>query len=325
MLAGTGDSSVHAFDTSNDERSNDRRKEFPCSLVSGDQENGSHSISANFESSSNCTLPRERGSRNVLLHVEATFAITPSLLIGRSRWSFIRQPQSLLEEFYWLRVFFFEYPYRVGLKYLVFHNGGKISHDDSENLFPFDHFRSHLQKVRAGLRVVLGAGAHQVFSGRRGNTVGGLVSLEPVPTAGGPDVLPNPCPSLIRSLPSLTQYQSRPQFRRCRNQHQHFPESRHACPVRKPCSTRTSCIPKRRFWVLQPTKPVKSNGGSRNPLLPGHAFYSYAERRPKRSIRTWFDVVFNTCQVFALICMGTMLRQSYATRRRSQVHRYPLK
>jgi hypothetical protein len=33
------------------------------------------------------------------------------------------------------------------------------------------------------------------------------------------------------------------------------------------------------------------------------------------------DVVFNTCWVFALICVGTMLRQSYLTRRRPQVLR----
>jgi len=33
------------------------------------------------------------------------------------------------------------------------------------------------------------------------------------------------------------------------------------------------------------------------------------------------DVVFNTCWVFALICVGTILRQSYSTKRRSQVRR----
>jgi len=37
------------------------------------------------------------------------------------------------------------------------------------------------------------------------------------------------------------------------------------------------------------------------------------------------DVVFNTCWVFALICVGTILRQSYSTKGRSQVRRYPLK
>jgi hypothetical protein len=30
------------------------------------------------------------------------------------------------------------------------------------------------------------------------------------------------------------------------------------------------------------------------------------------------DVVFNTCWVFALICVGTILRQSYSTKRRLQ-------
>jgi hypothetical protein len=34
------------------------------------------------------------------------------------------------------------------------------------------------------------------------------------------------------------------------------------------------------------------------------------------------DVAFNTCWIFALICVGTILRQIYATRRRSQVQRY---
>ena len=48
------------------------------------------------------------------------------------------------------------------------------------------------------------------------------MSLEPVPTAGGPDVLPNPYPSLTRSLLNLTQCQSRPQFRLCRNPYQQF-------------------------------------------------------------------------------------------------------
>jgi hypothetical protein len=37
------------------------------------------------------------------------------------------------------------------------------------------------------------------------------------------------------------------------------------------------------------------------------------------------DVFFNTCWVFALICVGTILRQSYSTEGRSQVRRYPLK
>jgi hypothetical protein len=33
------------------------------------------------------------------------------------------------------------------------------------------------------------------------------------------------------------------------------------------------------------------------------------------------DVVFNTCWVFALICVGTILRQSYSSQGRSQVRR----
>jgi hypothetical protein len=33
------------------------------------------------------------------------------------------------------------------------------------------------------------------------------------------------------------------------------------------------------------------------------------------------DVIFNTCWVFALICVGVILRQSYATKRHSQVLR----
>ena len=33
------------------------------------------------------------------------------------------------------------------------------------------------------------------------------------------------------------------------------------------------------------------------------------------------DVVFNTCWVFALICVGVILRQSYGTKRHSQVLR----
>jgi hypothetical protein len=37
------------------------------------------------------------------------------------------------------------------------------------------------------------------------------------------------------------------------------------------------------------------------------------------------DVLFNTRWVFALICVGTILRQSYSTEGRSQVRRYPLK
>ena len=35
------------------------------------------------------------------------------------------------------------------------------------------------------------------------------------------------------------------------------------------------------------------------------------------------DVVFNTCWVFALICVGTILRQSYASKGRSPGLRYP--
>ena len=42
-----------------------------------------------------------------------------------------------------------------------------------------------------------------------------------------------------------------------------------------------------------------------------------------RGLGAFGDVVFNTCWVFALICVGTILRQSYASKVRSPGLRYP--
>ncbi len=35
------------------------------------------------------------------------------------------------------------------------------------------------------------------------------------------------------------------------------------------------------------------------------------------------DVVFNSCWIFAMICMATILWQSDSRKRRSRIHRYP--
>jgi hypothetical protein len=45
------------------------------------------------------------------------------------------------------------------------------------------------------------------------------VPIEGMPTAAGPDVLPNPMPAPDRSLPSPIQRRTRHQFRPYRNRH----------------------------------------------------------------------------------------------------------